>query len=62
MNYTDLKNAIVNYTHRDDLTAKLPTFIQLAEAYIFRELSLNEIEISVTSTTSGSSGPPCHRR
>lgn len=54
MNYTELKNAIVNYTHRDDLTAKLPTFIQLAEAHIFRELSLNEIEISVTSTTSGS--------
>ena len=54
MNYNDLKNAIANYTHRDDLTDKLPTFIQLAEAHIFRELSLNEIEISVTSTTSGS--------
>jgi len=55
MNYTELKTAIANYTHRDDLTAKLPTFIQLAEANIFRELSLNEIETSVTATTSGNS-------
>lgn len=36
MNYTTLQAAITDYLHRTDLAAKLPDFIGLAEAEIFR--------------------------
>lgn len=53
MNYTQLKTEVADYLHRTDLTAKIPTFIELAEAYLFRELHIKEMQISVTGTTTG---------
>lgn len=53
MNYTTLQAAITDYLHRTDLAAKLPDFIGLAEAEIFRELAVREVETSVTGTTTG---------
>lgn len=50
MTYTEIKTAVESYMHRTDLTAKLPEFIALAESYMFRELDLREMEISVTGT------------
>lgn len=54
MNYTELKTNIADYLHRTDLTSKLDTFISLAEAFLFRELNVSDLEISVTGTTTGS--------
>ncbi|NQW92535.1 MAG: hypothetical protein HQ446_00600 [Polaromonas sp.] len=53
MNYTTLQAQVANYLHRTDLTTQIPTFIELAEAYLFRELHIKELQISVTGTTSG---------
>lgn len=53
MNYSELKAGIATYMHRTDLTAVIPTFIQLAEGYLFRELSPPETEIVVTGVTVG---------
>ncbi len=50
MTYAELQTAIISYMHRTDLTAKLPEFITLAESYMFRELDMREMEISVTGT------------
>ena len=54
MNYTNLQSTLIDYMHRSDLTAKVPTFISLAEAYLFRELNVDSLETSITGTTSGS--------
>jgi len=51
MTFTELKGHIASYLHRTDLTAQIPTFIGLAEAYLFRELSIKEMEISVDGAT-----------
>ena len=56
MNYTELQSEVASYLHRTDLTAKIPTFIELAEAYLFRELCIKEMQISVTGTTTGGYG------
>ena len=53
MNYTELKTNIADYLHRTDLGSKLDTFIALAEAFLFRELNVPELEISVTGTSTG---------
>ena len=53
MNYSELKTQVANYLHRTDLTAQIPTFIELAEAYLFRELHIKEMQISVDGTTTG---------
>lgn len=53
MNYTTLQAQVANYLHRSDLAAQIPTFIELAEAYLFRELHIKEMQISVTGTTTG---------
>ena len=53
MNYSDLKANIATYMHRTDLTSFIPTAIQLAEGYLFRELSPPETEIVVTGVTVG---------
>jgi hypothetical protein len=50
MTYAELQTAIASYMHRTDLTAKLPEFISLAESYMFRELDLREMEVSLTGT------------
>jgi hypothetical protein len=51
MTYTELKAAIADYLHRDNLTTQIPTFISLAESYLFRELNVKELQTSVTGTT-----------
>lgn len=51
MTYTELITRADSYMHRTDLTALWPTFIDNAEAVMFRELSdLREMELSVTGT------------
>ena len=50
MTYSELKSLLADYLHRTDLTAKIPGFIALAESFLFRELSIKELEISVTGT------------
>ena len=52
--YAELKTAIANFLARDDLTATIPTFIQLAEGRMSRELETREQEKrATTSLTSG---------
>jgi hypothetical protein len=53
MNYAGLQTEVANYLHRNDLTSQIPTFISIAESMIFRELSVDDMEVSVTGTTSG---------
>lgn len=51
MNYTTLKSGVADYLHRDDMTAQIPGFIELAEAYLFRELNVRELQTSVAGVT-----------
>lgn len=51
MNYTDLQANIATYMHRTDLGSFIPTAIQLAEGYLFREISPPETETVVSGTT-----------
>lgn len=53
MTYTELQANLASALHRSDLTAQLPGFIALAEALLFRELSVKTLETSVTGVTSG---------
>lgn len=53
MTYTELKTNIAAWLHRTDLTDKIDTFIDLAEAVLFRELNVAELETTDTGTTSG---------
>ena len=53
MNYATLQTEIANYLNRTDLTAQIPTFIGLAESYLFRELHIKELETSVAGSTVG---------
>lgn len=48
--YSELKTAIANFLARDDLTAQIPNFIQLAEARISRELETREQEKRATAS------------
>ena len=51
MNYDQLIERATSYMHRTDLTAQWPTFIAMAENYLFRELDLRELEVSATVTS-----------
>jgi len=53
MNYTTLQAEIASYLHRGDLGSKIPTFIGLAEAFLFRELNVKDLQTSTTLTTTG---------
>lgn len=53
MNYTDLKAEVARYLHRTDLNSQIPTFIGMAEAAIFRELDVRELQTTATLTISG---------
>jgi hypothetical protein len=53
MTYQELQASIATYMHRTDLSAVIPTFIQLAEGYLFREISPPETEIVATGVTVG---------
>ncbi len=51
MTYSELQTNVAKYLHRTDIAALVPSFIALAEAYLFRELQVKELQISVTGTT-----------
>ena len=53
MIYSELKTAIADFLHRDDLTSKIAGFIERAEAALFREINIKDLRISVTGTTTG---------
>lgn len=50
MTYTELITRADSYMHRTDLTSLWPTFIANAEAVMFREMDLREMELSTTGT------------
>ena len=56
MNYATLQTDVAAYLHRTDLTDKLAGFIERAESYLFRELAIKELELSVSGTTTGGYG------
>jgi len=51
-NYTELQTAIANWLDRDDLTAQIPDFISLAEAYMNDDLRLRSMISEATVTPS----------
>lgn len=53
MNYATLQTDAADYLHRTDLTAKMPTFVAQAESYLFRELQVKDMALSVPGTTIG---------
>ena len=54
--YADLQVTIANYLARTDLTAMIPTFIQLAEMRLRRELRLRPmLKVATTETTADDS-------
>ena len=53
MTFATLKTDVADYLHRSDLTTKMPSFIALAEAAIFRELHVKDLATSVSGTTTG---------
>jgi hypothetical protein len=54
MNYAELDDAIASYMHRSDLGGVIPTFIQLGEARINRDLRVPEMQQEATlNTTNG---------
>lgn len=50
--YTELKTAVANWLHRDDLTSRIPEFIAMGEAMLNRRLRVKEMESSATVTPS----------
>ena len=48
--FAELKTAIANFLARDDLTDRIPEFIELAEGRINRELETREQEKRATAT------------
>jgi hypothetical protein len=54
MTYATLQTDIADNLHRTDLTTKIPGFISRAEAFMFRELNVRDLETSATGTTTGS--------
>lgn len=53
MTYSELKTAIADFLHNTALTTKIPGFITLAEAALFRELNIKDLRVSVAGTTTG---------
>lgn len=51
-NYTELQSEVSDWLKRSDLVAKVPTFIQLAEARIFRKLRTAEMQAEAVGVTS----------
>ena len=44
--YSELKTALANWSHRDDLTTRIPEFITLAEGRIAMDLKIRAMEAS----------------
>jgi hypothetical protein len=51
--YALLQAGVIDWAQRADLTSKAPTFIELAEHAMFRELPLRASETTLSGTTSG---------
>lgn len=51
--YSDLKTTIASYLARSDLTAMIPTFIQLAELRLRREVRTRQMLVVATASTTG---------
>ena len=49
-NYSTLQSTIADYLNRQDLTAQIPTFIQLAEADMNTRLRCREMIVRATTT------------
>ena len=49
--YSELQTAVANWLDRDDLTARIPEFISLAEARFNRVLRLRSMETKQTAST-----------
>jgi len=56
MSYSSLKTDVADYLHRTDLTAKMASFITLAEASLFRELFVKDTELIEVGATVGEYG------
>lgn len=52
--YSDLKNAVTNWTKRSDLTNYLDDIIRIAELRIHREVKTHETETALSVTITGS--------
>lgn len=50
--YGDLKTAIANWLHRDDLTSLIPDFIALAESAIRQDVRMRAMEQTASGTLS----------
>lgn len=55
--YADLQTEVASNSSRSDLTALIPTFIQLAEAEMQRRLKLVDFETTATVAVTGGTGP-----
>lgn len=47
--YTDLVSAIADWVNRDDLTARIPDFVQLAESRLNKSLRVADMETTATA-------------
>ena len=56
MSYSTLKADVADYLHRTDLTAKMASFITLAEYSLFREIQVKDTELIVAGVTVGQYG------
>ena len=50
MNYTQIQSEIASWLNRDDLTEKIPTFIELVEARLNRMMRVRQMETAMAST------------
>lgn len=53
MNYAQLQANIAGWLHRSDLTATIPTFIEIAEARLNRDLRVAQMEDRATASVDG---------
>ena len=53
MNYAELQANVIAYLHNTSITSRVPTFIAIAEALLFRELDIKELQVSTVLTTTG---------
>ena len=49
-NYTDLKQAIENWSHRNDISSYLDDFIDIAESEIFKSIRIRDMQKRATAT------------
>ena len=54
LNYSDLQSTVASYLARTDLTAQIPSFIQLAETRLRRDLRIRQMLKVVTTTMAAS--------